>query len=125
MKDEEFVHGDLTRKLINIAYKVNDSLGYGYPEKIYQKAFEKQLIREKTSYKRESYSKILYDGEIVGRYYLDFLIDNIVAVELKVRREVYESDWIQLLNYLKAKNLNVGLLIVFTKLGIKIKRVMN
>lgn len=53
------------------------------------------------------------------------MIDDKVAVELKVRREVYESDWIQLLNYLKAKDLRVGLLIVFTKQGVAVKRLVN
>lgn len=61
----------------------------------------------------------------MGRYFLDFLIDDKIAVEIKVRREIYEIDWIQLLNYLKANSLKVGLLIVFTKYGVKIKRVAN
>lgn len=122
---QKFVHGELTQKIINSARKIFDDLGYGHPEKIYQKALEVELKKQKIPYKRESYSKILYDGEVVGRYFLDFLVDDKVAVELKVRREVYENDWIQLLNYLKAKDLRVGLLIVFMKSGVAVKRLMN
>lgn len=105
--------------------KIFLELGYGYPEKIYQKALEKELKKQKIPYKRECYSKILYDGEVVGRYFLDFLIEDKIAVKLKVRREIYECDWIQLLNYLKARELRVGLLIVFQKHGVKVKRVVN
>ena len=88
MKDEEFVHGNLTRKIIDTAYKIYESLGYGYPEKVYQRAFEKELAKAKITYQRESYSKILYDGEIVGRYYLDFLIDNIKSLMCVITKRV-------------------------------------
>jgi len=125
MKDRDFLYGDLSRIVIDSVNRVFLDLGYGYPEKVYQKALEKELNKQKISFRRECYSKILYDGEIIGRYFLDFLIDNKIAVELKVRREIYECDWIQLLNYLKAKELKVGLLIVFQKHGIKIKRIAN
>lgn len=125
MKDSDFLHGDITRQLINAARRIFDELGYGHPEKIYQRAFEKELNNHKKDYKRECYSRVLYDGETVGKYFLDFLVENKVAVELKVRREIYESDWIQLLNYLKARDLRVGLLIVFAKQGVVVKRLGN
>jgi len=121
----KFLYGDLTQKIIISTRTIFDELGYGHPEKVYQKALQKDLLKQKIPFKRESYSKILYDGEVVGRYFLDFLIDDRVAVELKVRREIYENDWIQLLNYLKAKELKVGLLIVFMKSGVAVKRLMN
>jgi len=125
MEDKDFLYGQLTRQIIDIANAVYEELHYGHPEKVYQKAFEYELEKLDFKFKRESYSKIQYDGKVVGRYFLDFLIDNKIAVEIKVRREIYESDWIQLLNYLKANGLKVGLLIIFMKYGVKIKRVVN
>jgi GxxExxY protein len=125
MGDEKFLYGDLTGALIHIANKIFNDIGYGYREKIYQKAFEKELSKNCIQYRREAYSKILYDGEVLGRFYLDFLIENKIAVELKVRREVYESDWVQLLNYLKSEDLKVGLLIVISKHGVVVKRLVN
>jgi GxxExxY protein len=92
---------------------------------VYQKALEIEFQKRRIKYRRELFGRIEYDGQIVGRYFLDFFVEDKVALELKVRRQVYESDWIQLLNYLKSENLKVGLLIVFTKYGLKIKRVIN
>lgn len=122
---KKYLHQDLTDKIIGACFDIYNKLGYGYPEKVYQKALENELKKRKLSFKRELYGKILYDGDIVGKYYLDFLVEDKIAVEFKVRREIYESDWIQLLNYLKSENLNVGLLIVFSKYELKIKRVIN
>jgi len=119
------LHGDLTRKIIDCGHKIFVDIGFGYVEKVYQKAFEVEFERMDIPYKRESFSKIMYDGEVVGKYFLDFLVDNKVALELKVRREMYQSDQIQLLNYLKATNTKVGLLGVIMKRGILFKRLMN
>ena len=124
-KEQEYLFEDLSEKLIGFAFKIFKEMGYGHPEKIYQKCFESELANSNIVYQREKYSKIKYDGQVVGRYFLDFLIDDKIAVELKVRREIYENDWIQLLNYLKAKNLKVGLLLVFTKSKVVIKRLVN
>lgn len=124
-RKEECLFIDLTEKIIGFAFKIFKEMGYGHPEKIYQKCFEQELVNANLKYQREKYSKIKYDGEVVGRYFLDFLIENKVAVEIKVRREIYENDWIQLLNYLKARNLKVGLLLVFTKGKVVVKRLVN
>lgn len=121
----EYLHQDLTAKIIGLCYKIHNQLGYGHPEKVYQKALEIELTAEDISFEREVYSKILYGGKIAGKFFLDFLIDDKVALELKVRRNLYESDWIQLLNYLKSMNLNLGILAVFTRDKVTIKRVIN
>ena len=122
---KKFLFGDITDKIISLVFKIYHELDYGHPEKIYHKAFEIELKKNKINFKREQFAKIKYDGLVVGRYFLDFLIEGKVAVEFKVRRELYDTDWIQLLNYLKATNIRVGLLIVISKNGLKIKRVMN
>lgn len=121
----EYPLAELTDKLIGLAFKVFNELRYGYPEKVYQQALEIELKKERIKFEREKYAKILYDGEVAGRFFLDFLIEDQVAVELKVRRDIYPTDWSQLINYLKAKNLKVGLLLVFTKDKVLIKRLVN
>ena len=124
-RKEAYLFEDLTEKLIGFAFKIFKEIGYGHPEKVYQKCFESELASANLEYQREKYSKIMYDGEVVGKYFLDFLVDGKIAVEIKVRREIYENDWIQLLNYLKAKKLKVGLLLVFTKRKVIVKRLAN
>lgn len=121
----KLLYEELTEKIIKSCFDVYNQMGYGYPEKTYQKALETEFNKKKLDYKRELYSKILYDGKVVGRFFLDFLVEDKVALELKVRRQMYDTDWIQLLNYLKAKHLQVGILTVFTNKTVLIKRVAN
>ena len=124
-RNSKFIYGDITEKIISAIYDVFYKLGFGHPEKFYHRALEKEFKKRKLSYQKECYGKILYDGEVIGRYYLDFLVEDKIAVEVKVRRELYDTDWIQLLNYIKAKDLRVGILAVFTKVEPVIKRVIN
>lgn len=122
---KNYPESELTSRIINCAFKVNNNLGYGLAERIYQRALAKEFDISGLQYKKECYGKIIYHDEIVGRYFLDFLIDNKVAVELKVRNHNYSSDEAQLLGYLKANKLKVGLLLTITNTGIKIKRFVN
>jgi len=123
--EKAYPHSKLTEKIISLAFKVFNELGYGLPEKVYQKAFAVELKSSDISYKRECYGVIEYAGEVIGKYFLDFLIDDKVAIEFKVRNEIYHSHVSQLLNYIKAKHLQIGLLIVFSKDGVKLKRLVN
>lgn len=95
-KIHNLIYEELSDKVIGGAYKVYNNLGYGHPEKVYQKSLAVELDNQGIKYKRECYSKILYDGEVVGKYFLDFLIEDKMAVEVKVRREIYKKDWMQL-----------------------------
>lgn len=113
------------KKLIGIAFGIFNSLGYGLSGKIYQKALKVKLNEVKIAFSREKYCRINLNGVFVGKYYLDFLIENIFAVELKVKNEKYQEHINQILNYLKAENLKLGLLIVMSKKGVLIKRVIN
>lgn len=122
---EKYPEYQLTEKIIGIAFKVFNDLRYGYKEKAYQKAFEALLKESKLSYKREKYGLLKYHRVILERYFLDFLVEEKVAVELKVKSDIYGKDVGQLLNYIKSENIPVGLLIVFTKDGVKIKRLAN
>ncbi len=122
---QELEYKDITSKVISAAFQIFEVMGYGYPEKAYQRALELELSKRGLAFKRECYGKIMYDGEFVGKYFLDFLVENKVAVELKVRREMYDSDVVQLLGYLKSHNIKVGLLIVFAKQKPVIKRLVN
>ena len=100
-------------------------LGYGLPEKVYQQALEEELKTNKIQYCREKYGAITYKNQRIGKYFIDFLIEHRVAVELKVRNEIYQDHINQLLNYLKSEKLKVGLLLAISKNGILIKRIVN
>ena len=123
--EKKYPLSDLTKTIIRCAYDVYDDLGYGLSEKTYQRALAECFNDKRIKYNREKYGKITFNNVTVGKYFLDFLIEEKVALELKVRNDVYETDSNQLLNYIKSEKLPVGLLIVFSKKGLKLKRLAN
>ncbi|OGD63953.1 hypothetical protein A2215_01270 [Candidatus Berkelbacteria bacterium RIFOXYA2_FULL_43_10] len=120
-----YLHKELTHKIIGFSFEIFNKLGYGLPEKTYQKALEAKLVEDGIRFQREKYGKIRLDNVMVGRYFADFIIEEKLVVELKVRNEIYQGHIVQLVNYLKSENYSTGLLIVFSKDGVKIKRIAN
>ena len=114
----------MTRVIIGCAFEVYNKLGPDYPEKIYQKALEKKFDSKKIPYNKENYCKVELDGAIVGSFRLDFLIEDKVVVELKVRDEFLSKDAAQVITYLKVNKIKVGLVILFTSSTVKIKRLV-
>jgi len=110
---QDFKHKELTDKIINIFYRVYNKLGYGFLEKIYENAMMIELKREGILAVSQSPIKVFYDGEVIGEYYADILVDNKVIVEIKAAKRLVEENEAQLLNYLKATDIEVGLLLNF------------
>jgi GxxExxY protein len=121
----DLVYPELSYTIVGLAYKIDNQVGYGFDEKTYADLFEKLLIKEKIDYKRELYAPILIDDQVVKKRYLDFLISDKIVVEFKVGNGDFKSAFNQLFQYLKINNLKLGLIIRFTKSGVKIKRVPN
>lgn len=112
---KNFPHQELTKSIIGIYYNVYNELGYGFLEKVYHKAMLIELRNH--GYKIESEKKInvYYKNEIVGEYYPDIIVNDSVIIELKCVEylgEIYEN---QILNYLKATECEVGLILNFGK----------
>jgi len=121
----ELIHPQLSYEIIGTVFEVYNQLKYGHQERVYQRAFAEELSKKKIPFKRELYHPIVYNGKKISRYYLDFLIDDKIVVELKVANDFYQKDINQIISYLKAKNLRLGILILFTKDGIKYRRILN
>ena len=88
-EDKNYPLSDLTEKIIKIAFDVFNEFGYGLPERVCQRAFAIELEKAKIKFKKECYGAIKYGGKIVGKYFIDFLIEDKIAVELKIRNELY------------------------------------
>lgn len=119
---------ELTRKIIKVLYDVYNELGFGYQEKYYYRAIKLKLLASGLKVDEQLLTKILVEGKIIGRYFLDFLVSdgkNSVVVELKIADDVYPQHIRQVLGYLKANNLRIGLLAVYTTQKVKIKRIIN
>ena len=113
---EEYLHKELTSKIINAFYKVYNSLGYGFLEKVYENAMRVELIKIAMNVQQQKNIKVYYESEMVGDYFADLLIEGLVIVELKAAENICEEHEAQLLNYLKATDIEVGLLLNFGKI---------
>lgn len=106
-------HNELTEKIIGAFFKVYNHLGYGFSEKVYENALVIELRKLELSTQQQVPIKVYYDGAIVGEYVADLLVDAVVLVELKAARQICDEHVAQLLNYLKAASIEVGLLLNF------------
>ena len=125
MSANKIVYHDLSYRLVGLMFKVYNNLGYGLQEKYYQRAFREELEKTGLIYQRELSCPINYNGKNIGRYYLDFLIENKIVIELKVARDFYARHLKQVLSYLKKTKLKLGIVAIFTSEGLKYKRVLN
>lgn len=114
-------HSDLSKKIIAAAYNVHNELGYGFVEKVYKNALAIELQEMDVKYAVEVPLKVLYHGKVVGDYYADMIVDDKIIVEVKAVSDLEPIHEVQLVNYLKATGLQVGLLINFGQ-SVKVKR---
>ena len=106
-------HQNLTEDIIKIFYKVYNTLGYGFLERIYENAMMIELRKAGIPAEAQSPIEVTYEGEIVGEHAADIIVDNQVIIELKAAKKFAEDHHAQLLNYLKATDIEVGLLLNF------------
>ncbi len=109
----ELLYSDLTGSIIGAAMEVHRVLGHGFLEAVYEAALAHELDLRGIPYERQKRLTVTYKGEAVGDYVADFVVDGKVVVELKATRGLAEVDEAQLLNYLKAAGMRVGLLFNF------------
>ena len=118
-------HEELTERIIGCAYTVSNSLGVGFLESVYEKALTHELRKAGLKAEQQLPLKVLYDDVIVGDFYVDILVNSEVILELKAARAFEDIHMAQCLNYLRATNLKVALLINFGTSKIQIKRIVR
>ena len=114
-------HQDLTAKIIQCAYKVHNTLGFGFLEAIYQNALLIELLKAGLRAEKEKKIQVYYDNQLVGDYMADIIVEDKVILELKSVKDLHPAHEAQLVNYLKATGIEVGLLINFGE-RVEIKR---
>ena len=117
-----FPYKELTEKLIGYSFDIFKQIGGKHPEKFYQNAFENKLKDNGINYKRENYCKLEVDNKRIGYVNLDFLIENKVVIEFKVREIIYSKDIAQILSYMRLKSIPIGLILLFTDQGVRVRR---
>lgn len=116
---------ELSYKIIGIVYKVYNELGGGYQEKYYQTALNREFKKEGIGYLEQLKIELLYDGDKIGRYYLDFVIEHKLVLELKVTPRFTQRDIMQVLGYLKQSKLELGILVSMNRNGVIYKRLLR
>lgn len=110
----------LTESIIGCAFKVSNTLGIGFLEKVYENALVIELNVASLKCEQQKPIPVIYRGVVIGEYFADILVDSRVIIEIKAAKAIEDSHRAQLINYLKATGIHLGLLLNFgtTKLGI-------
>jgi len=122
---DKIIFPDLSYKIIGASFKVFNKLGFGLQEKHYQRALAAEFKSLGINFEEQKPMTLKYEEETIGRYIVDFLIENKIILELKVVNKLGYVNAKQVLGYLKIHGIKLGILLYFTKDGIKYRRVLN
>ena len=122
---DQYKYSELTSKIIGCAMTVHKTLGNGFQEVIYQRALEIEMRLAGIRFQREFEMPIYYREIRIGTRRVDFLVEEVVSVELKATTKLDDTHFAQAINYLEAYNLEIGLLINFGETSLNFKRLTN
>jgi GxxExxY protein len=125
MADEELKYSAITGKVIGCAMEVHTFLGNGFQEVIYQRSLAYEMELQKIGFAREYEMPVVYKEKQVGSRRVDFLVENLICVEIKALIQLEKVHMAQALNYLEAYNLEVGLLLNFGSTRLEFHRLRN
>lgn len=117
----DYKHGDLTEKIIGAAYDVHRELGQGFAEKVYENALAVRLAEVGVGAVQQQPVRVEFHGHLVGEYVADMVAEGKVIVEVKAVKDLAPEHEVQLVNYLKATGIEVGLLLNFGR-SVEVKR---
>jgi GxxExxY protein len=119
--DPEEVDAGLSKEIIGCAIKVSNGLGVGFLEKVYENALVHELGKAGKRTEQQKTLEVFYDGIVVGQYAADVVVDSKIIIELKVAKEISDIHQAQLINYLRATGIRIGLILNFgtSRLGIR------
>lgn len=121
----KIVEADLSYKIVGVLFSVHSELGNRYQEKYYQRAVEEGLNQIGVEFKKELAVGLEFSGKKIGKYFLDFLVEDKIVLELKAVPRLLPKDFKQVLAYLVANNLELGLLANFRTPSLTCKRILN
>jgi len=124
VKDKNY-YDNLTELIISCAFKVSNRLGCGFLEKVYKNALLIELTKVGLRIDSQKPINVFYDGQIIGEYFADIVVENEIILELKAVRALENMHFAQCQNYLKATGMKLGLLINFGEEKVKVRRVVN
>ena len=115
-------HEELTERIIGCAYRVYNKMGFGFLESVYEKCLMIELKKMGLVAESQVPIHVEYDGEIVGEFVADILVEGVVVLELKSVKQIVRAHEIQLVNYLTATGKEIGLILNFSETKVEVKR---
>lgn len=115
-------HAELTKVIIGCAYRVFNAMGFGFLESIYEKCMMIELRKSGLVVQSQQPIKVYYDGEIVGDFIAELLVEETVIVELKAVSRLVKAHEVQLVNYLVVTGFSAGLVLNFGEHRVEVKR---
>ena len=116
---------ELSYKVMGVLFKVHNKLGPTYQEKYYQRAIAKELDTQSIHFKREKQIELTYEGDTIGKYFLDFVIDNKIILEIKAHPFIRKEWTNQVIAYLVSTDLPLGIIANFRTPKLTYKRIVN
>lgn len=121
----DLVYPELSYKIVGILFEVHNRLGGSFEEKYYQRAIEKLFKDNSIKFDKELKANIMFEEDKIGRFFLDFLVDNKIVLELKAVPKLLPIHFRQIRSYLKVKKLKLGILANFRGEKLVYKRILN
>lgn len=119
------IHKELSYKIMGVLFSVHNQLGNRYQEKYYQRAIEEGLKESDIRYKKELSVDLKFNNKNIGKYFLDFLIEDLIVLEVKAIPRFLPRDFRQIMGYLVANNLELGIIVNFRTEVLTYKRILN
>jgi len=122
--NKNIIYKDLSYKIVELALEVHNELGCGFLEKVYENALMILLDREGMPAKQQAPADVYFQKKVVGQYFADILVDNKIILELKTIDVISDVHKAQILNYLRATGIKLGLILNFAKPRFEYKRMV-
>lgn len=125
LKRKDLIYPELSYQIVGALFEVHNDLGAGHHEKYYQRALADEFERRNLCFQEQVHAPLVFKEEKVGEYYLDFIIENKIVLEIKKGDRFSRKHINQLLSYLKTENLKLGIIANFGLNELKFKRIIN
>ncbi len=122
---ERVIYPELSYKIVGILFKVHNELGSGYQEKYYSRAIEQEFVKEGIKFDKEVKVCLKYNGNAIGRYFIDFIIENKIVLEIKTTPRLGRKDFKQISTYLLSRGFKLGIIVNFQGYKLDYHRVLN
>jgi GxxExxY protein len=124
MEDEKVIYKDLSYKIVGLAMTVHSELGCGFLEKVYENALMLMFKKEGIEAEQQVPIRVMFQKQVIGEYYADILVEGKIILEVKTVDKLIATHVSQVINYLKATRLKLGIIVNFGTDSFEYKRVV-